>query len=122
MENINPILPFRAVVSGSAYPQTFTPQDAFAPDSDAAKAALDLGCLSGEDVFTVRAALGLDNGQTGAAAEKAAAEKADAEKADAEKAAAEKADAEKADAEKADAEKAAAEKKAQRAAPENKSR
>lgn len=53
---IKPILPFRAVVAGSAYPKTFTTDDHFAPDSDAAKAALDLGCLSDKDAATVRKA------------------------------------------------------------------
>ena len=76
---IKPILPFRAVVPGSAYPETFTPESEFEADSVAAKAALDLGCLSDEDVLTVRKALGLDEDQSGAA-EKAAAEKAAAEK------------------------------------------
>ena len=102
---IKPILPFRAVVPGSAYPKDFTVEDEFNADSVEAKAAFDLGCLSDEDRATVSEAHGLGEDQTGAAAEKAAAEKAAAEKAAAEKAAAEK---------------AAAEKKAKGAAPENK--
>ena len=54
---IKPILPFRAVVTGSAYPKHFTTDDDFAADSEAAKAALDLGCLSDKDAATVRKAL-----------------------------------------------------------------
>ncbi|WP_224826281.1 hypothetical protein [Cognatishimia sp. MH4019] len=117
---IKPILPFRAVVAGSAYPKTFTVDDDLAPDSEAAKAALELGCLSDEDAVTVREALGLGVDQTSAAADKAAADKAAADKAAADKAAADKAAADKAAADKAAADKAAAEKKAQGAAPENK--
>jgi hypothetical protein len=96
---IKPILPFRAVVPGSAYPKNFTTDDEFEADSVEAKAALDLGCLSDEDRATVSEALGLDAGQTGAA-DKAAADKAAADK--------------------AAADKAAADKKAQKGAPENK--
>lgn len=53
---ISPILPFRAVVPGSAYPKTFTKDDEFAPTSVAAKTALQLGCLSDKDAATVRKA------------------------------------------------------------------
>ncbi len=55
---IKPISPFRAVVTGSAYPKHFTTDDDFAPNSEAAKAALDLGCLSDGDAATVRKAQG----------------------------------------------------------------
>jgi len=72
---IKPILPFRAVVPGSAYPKDFTVEDEFNADSVEAKAAFDLGCLSDEDRATVSEAHGLGEDQTGAAAEKAAAEK-----------------------------------------------
>lgn len=73
--NIKPILPFRAVVAGSAYPKDFTVEDEFAPDSDAAKAALDLGCLSDEDATVVREALGLTESQPSATEGKPAATK-----------------------------------------------
>ncbi|MGH1579073.1 hypothetical protein [Planktotalea sp.] len=72
---IKPISNFRAVVAGSAYPRTFTKDDEFEPDSEAAKAALDLGKLNDEDASMVREALGLSEAQTGAAADKAAADK-----------------------------------------------
>ncbi len=102
---IKPILPFRAVVPGSAYPTDFTPESEFEADSVEAKAAFELGCLRDEDRAAVSAALGLDEGQTGTAAENTAAKKAASKNTAAKKAAAEK---------------AAAEKKAQGAAPENK--
>jgi hypothetical protein len=72
---IKPILAFRAVVTGSAYPRDFTPDDEFEVDSETAKIALDLGCLSDEDSAAVREALGLGGDQTGAAAEKATGKK-----------------------------------------------
>ncbi len=61
---INPILPFRAVVPGSAYPKTFTTNDNLKPASVEAKAALDLGCLNVEDAELVRKAHGLAEPQT----------------------------------------------------------
>ncbi|WP_240705130.1 hypothetical protein, partial [Pacificoceanicola onchidii] len=109
---IKPIKSFRAVIPGSAYPVTFTPESELKPNSVAAKAALDLGYLCEEDVVTVREALGLGEDQTGAAADKAAADKAAADKAAADKAAADKAAADKAAADKAAADKAAADKAA----------
>ena len=57
---IKPTKAFRAVVTGSAYPATFTPEDALDPACEAAKAALDLGLLSKKDAATVRKALEAD--------------------------------------------------------------
>ncbi|WP_420567846.1 hypothetical protein [Thalassovita sp.] len=74
---IKPILPFRAVVPGSAYPKEFTVEDEFEVDSVEAEAALNLGCLSDEDRVEVSEALGLGEDQTGAEAEAKA--KAEAE-------------------------------------------
>jgi len=44
---MKPTKSFRAVVAGSAYPQTFTPDDDLS--DEAADIALTLGCLSDED-------------------------------------------------------------------------
>ena len=95
---ISPILPFNAVVPGSAYPKTFTTDDEFEPGSVEAKAAYDLGCLSEDDRAIVADAI-------------AAAEEPQTISAD---------DDADADAKTASASKPAAEKKASKAAPENK--
>ena len=61
---IKPISPFRAVVPGSAYPIDFTPDDELEPHSEAARAALNLGCLSDGDAEVVRRALNAEAAQT----------------------------------------------------------
>lgn len=55
---INPTKPFKAVVPGSAYPRSFTTDDDLDPASIAARAAMDLGCLTEKDAKLVRAAQG----------------------------------------------------------------
>ncbi|MEP4195976.1 MAG: hypothetical protein ABJL99_10115 [Aliishimia sp.] len=56
---IKPILPFNAVIQGSPYPKTFTPNDEFEVGSETARIALELGRLSDEDAERVRDAFGL---------------------------------------------------------------
>lgn len=73
---VKPIKPFRAVVPGSAYHKEFTPDDDLEVNSVAAKAALDLGCLSEDDAKSVQDALD-------AAAKAEAKKKDDAAKAEA---------------------------------------
>lgn len=60
--SIKPIKPFRAVVTGSAYPQDFTTDSEFEPGSEAAAAALSLKCLSDEDAELVQAAIASPTG------------------------------------------------------------
>ena len=58
---IKPTETFRAVVPGSAYPQTFAKGEEIAPGSAAASAALELGFLTKKDAAAVRKEQGKDD-------------------------------------------------------------
>lgn len=59
MKTVMIISDFRAVVTGSAWPQAFAADTEIEATSEAAKVALDLGHLSEEDAAVVRAAHGV---------------------------------------------------------------
>lgn len=54
---MKPTKNFKACIDGAVYPQEFTPDDEFEANSAAAKAALDLGCLTEEDAELVKSTL-----------------------------------------------------------------
>ena len=62
---IKPTETFRAVVPGSAYPQTFKKGEEIAPDTVAARAALDLDILTKADATAVRKAQASEEEQLG---------------------------------------------------------